>query len=611
MYKHQPINARYQEKRLATSRAIGGLVIIGMMIIVLLCRVAYLQIIDYKKYATLSSDNQLRLVPIAPSRGLIYDRNGKLLARNVPTFQLTLIPEKIKDLPATMDELAQIIKFSPEKQQSLIDKIEHSAPYQPISLHLKLTEEQVSLFSVNRHKFPEISLTADLMREYPYSGLLAHILGYVSEVNKEDLTTLDKKRYAGTYQIGKIGLEKQYESLLQGQPGYQRVETDVLGREVRVISINPGTPGVDLNLTIDLNLQQAATGFLTDRHGAIVALDPQNGEILAFVSAPSFDPNSFVQGLDSKSYQALIQAPDRPLYNRVIQGQYPPASTVKPLVALSALAAKRVNPKDKIFDPGWYQIGGRGRQYRDWVKKGHGSTDLEKSIRESCDVYYYILAEKLGINHLSSWFNQIGFGRLTGIDIPGEQRGVVPSNAWKRKTYGQPWFPGETLSVGIGQGYTLITPLQLAIMGNYFANRGTAFRPHFNKDLKPEKLPPLKIDDPTIWPLVIEPMRQVIQHPRGTAYRFFRDLPFDVAGKSGTAQVFNLKQDEKYVHDDVAKHLRDHSLFVAFAPADSPKIVVAIVLENEKASAVVARQMIEAYLSDKTNAEQNKLLPTQ
>jgi penicillin-binding protein 2 len=479
-----------------------------------------------------------------------------------------------------------------------------------VSLNLKLTEEQVSLFSVNRHLFPEVTLNADLSRDYPHAGLLAHILGYVSEINKDDATTLDKKRYAGTSHIGKIGLEKQYEHQLHGSPGYQKIETDVLGREVRVMSISPATAGQDLHLTLDMDLQEAATGFLTGRRGAIVALDPRNGEILAFVSAPSFDPNAFVQGLDAKTYQSLIQAPERPLYNRVIQGQYPPASTVKPLVALSALAAKRISPKDKIFDPGWYQLGGRGRQYRDWVKKGHGVTDMEKSIRESCDVYYYMLAEKLGISHLASWFSQIGFGKSTGIDIPGEQKGVVPSNAWKRKVYGQPWFPGETLSVGIGQGYSLITPLQLAVMGSYFANRGHAFKPHFNKDLKPEKLPALKIDDPNIWPHVIEPMRQVIQHPRGTAYRFFKDLPFDVAGKSGTAQVFNLKQDEKYEHYSVAKHLRDHSLFYAFAPVDSPKIVVAIVLENEKASAEVARQMIEAYLSDKSNAEQNNLFPT-
>lgn len=598
MYKHQRLQPRFQEKRLYTQRAIVGIGIIALMILVLLSRIAYLQITDHQKYAMLSERNQLRLVPIAPTRGLIFDRNGKLLARNVPAFHLAVIPEQVADLDKTIEELNQLIPIESEQKETLLEKIKESPSHQRQYIKLKLTEEEVSTFAVNQYRFPGFFLQVDLIRDYPYGSLLAHILGYVSEANKEELSKLDKKRYGGTYQLGKIGLEKFYENQLQGTPGIQQMETDVLGREVRALSTFPATAGTDLHLSIDIDLQIAIAKAMGENRGAVVAIDPKNGEILAMVSAPSFDPNHFVRGIDNASYNALRSAPSRPLFNRAIQGQYPPASTIKPIVGLAGVATGKVDINHKLFDPGFYQLGGQGRLYRDWVKHGHGWTDLEKSIRESCDIYYYTLAEKLGIAQLATWFTRVGLGKATGVDLPGEQKGLVPSNAWKKKALGTVWYPGETIITGIGQGYILATPLQLSVVAAYIANRGEAYRPHFNKEAPLNKLAPLKLDNPNHWSTIIEPMRQVVSHPKGTAYRHFSGFTIPAAGKTGTAQVFGIKQNEKYEHDKVEQHLRDHSLFIGFAPVDEPKIAVAVILENQKASAVVARQVIEAYLME-------------
>ncbi len=596
--QRQPFLAQTDERFLTRQRALVGIVLIGMMILVLLGRVAYLQIIDHQKYATLSKRNQFHLSPIPPNRGLIYDRQGKLLARNVPAFHLAIIPEQVPDLTQTLDELEKIIPLEPQQRQAFLDKMAHHASHQRQILKFKLSEEEMSAFAVNQYRFPGVFLQVELIRDYPYGPLLAHILGYVSEANKEDLIRIDKKRYAGTFQLGKVGLEKYYEDSLQGEPGYQQIETDVLGREIRVMSTLPATSGADLHLTIDVELQEVITKALGNNRGAVVVLDPRNGEILAMVSVPSFDPNQFVRGLNQQAYQLLRQAADRPLFNRAIQGQYPPASTIKPIVALAGLSTQTINPQQRVFDPGFYQLNGAGRLYRDWQENGHGWTDLEKSIRESCDIYYYMLAEKLGIGQLSSWLSQVGLGKATGVDLPGEQIGLVPSSAWKKKALGTVWYPGETLITGIGQGYILATPLQIATVASYIANRGVAFRPHFNKDAPIENLTPLKIDNPNHWNTIIEPMRQVTQNSHGTAFRYFSGLAaLNVAGKTGTAQVFGLKANEKYEHDAVARHLRDHSLFIAFAPADKPTIAMAIILENQRASAGVARQILEAYLT--------------
>lgn len=606
MRHHPPLEVRFEEKRLLFQRAMLGLLFMAALILILLARLVYLQILDHQKYATLSTQNQLRLVPILPPRGLIYDRTGKLLARNVQAFHLMLTPEQANHPAQTLEALSEIISLDPQQRRAILDKVAHSPAHQPQCIKLKLTEEEVSRFAVNQYRFPGVTLRVDLIRDYPHSALLAHVIGYVSEANKEDLSKLDKKRYGGIYQVGKLGLEKFYEDHLQGQPGYQKMETDVRGREIRSLSSVPAVAGQDLHLTIDLELQRIATQALGSHRGAVVALNPENGEILAMVSTPSYDPNLFVRGVSPSVYSGWRLSPDRPLFNRTIQGQYPPASTIKPIVGLAGLSTQKITAHQKVFCPGFFQINGAGRYYRDWQEKGHATTDLEKSIRESCDIFYYSLAEKLGIQQLSHWLSAIGFGKVTGIDFPGEQKGLVPSIAWKKKTYGTPWYPGETVITGIGQGYILSTPLQLAVMASYLANRGEAFRPHLNQALPPSPLPSLKVSNPQYWASVIEPMRQVVQHPRGTANRYFAHLPLDIAGKTGTAQVFGLKAHEKYEHNAVAAHLRDHSIFVGFAPADHPKIAIAVILENQRASAVVAKQVIEAHLAGKNNVE-NKI----
>lgn len=606
MYKQPKRHPQHDEKRLNTARAFEGLVFIGFFMLILLAWLGYLQIIQHQKYATLSNRNQLRLVPIPPSRGLIYDRHGNLLARNVPAYHLGIIPEQVPNLTKVLKELSEVVPISPYQQQAFLERVAHSPAHQRQIIKSKLTEEEVSRFAVDQYRFAGVNLFVDLCRDYPYGDLFAHTIGYVSEANKEDLITLDRKRYAGTFQLGKNGLEKFYEEKLQGEPGYHQMETDVRGREVRVLASYPATNGTDLHLTIDLALQRAATKALGANRGAVVALDPRNGEILAIVSTPSFDPNLFVRGLDKETYNQLRQESGRPLFNRTIQGQYPPASTIKPIVGLAGLATQKINHQFSIFDPGFYQIKGAGRAYRDWQEKGHGWTDLEKSIRESCDVYYYTLAEKLTIHHLSLWLSAAGLGRSTGIDLPGEQIGLVPSAAWKKKALGTAWYPGETLITGIGQGYILATPLQMAVYASYLANRGEAYQPHLNKHATLEKLAPIKLDNMRYWKAIIEPMHQVVQHPRGTAYRYFTGLNFQAAGKTGTAQVFGLKANEKYDHDSVASHLRDHSLFIGFAPVDEPTIAVAVILENQRASAMVARQVMEAYLTGTHYAEQNE-----
>lgn len=605
MHKRQSFDTRFQEKRITSQRAVVGGVLIGLLMSVLIGRCVFLQILQHEKYSTLSERNQLRLVPIAPSRGLIYDRKGRLLARNMPAFHLSLIPEKVPNLTQTINELQILLALDEQEKEELLEKIATSPSHQRQIIKLKLTEEEASRFAVNQFHFPGVTLGVDLIRDYPYGAAFGHVIGYVSEANQDDLRKIDKKRYAGTHQIGKTGLEKYYEDSLQGQPGYHQMETDVLGREIRAVSTIPATAGNDLHLTLDADLQQIAHDMLGDNRGAIVALDPRNGAILALVSTPSYDPNVFVRGINQTAYSALRDAPSRPLFNRTLQGLYPPASTVKPLVGLAGLVTEQIEKDTTIFDPGFFQIKNSTRPYRDWQKEGHGWTNLEKSIRESCDVFYYMLAEKLTIQHLSNWFSHAGFGKKTGIDLPNEQAGLVPNPNWKRKVHGTTWFPGETIIAGIGQGYTLTTPLQLAVMASYLANRGEAWRPFLNQHRTQEKYPPLPVNHKRYWPWIIEPMHQVVQNPHGTAYRFFTNFPFEAAGKTGTAQVFGLKANEKYDHDEVAQHLRDHSLFIAFAPKDEPTIVVAVVLENQRASANVGRQVLEAYLTERTYVKSN------
>lgn len=595
---------RFDENKSLKKRAFTGMVIMAIFMAVLLGRMAYLQIWDHQKYTTLSKRNQLRLIPIPAARGLIYDRNGVLLAKNIPVFQLSLIPDEIRDLPTFLKNLSDVVPLSESKQNRFLEQVAHRPSHQRQVLPLTLTEEEVSRFAVHQYRFPGLSLMVEMQREYPHGPAMAHLIGYVGEMNKEEMKQAAKAHSPHFAHTGKLGLEKFYNTNLQGEAGYQHMETDVMGREIRALYAHPPTAGQDLHLTIDLKLQEAAMRALGNAPGAIIAMNPKNGEILAMISTPTFDPNLFVKGIDTTTYQQLVQANDRPLFNRTIHGQYPPASTIKPTVALAGLMQDKINPKEDIFDPGWYQINDEGRLYRDWMGSGHGMTNLEKALRESCDTYFYIAAEKLGIQNLAHWYQQVGLGRATGIDLPGEQLGIVPSAAWKKKTIGEIWYPGETLITGIGQGYALATPLQMAVMTSYFANRGEAFKPHLNLSQTPEKLPSITVSNPHYWTHIVNPMRQVTQHAKGTAYRYFKGMDYDVAAKTGTAQVFGLKANEKYHHDKVAKHLRDHSLFVGFAPAKDPEIVIFVLLEHERASALIASQMFNAYFTQAKTPQQ-------
>lgn len=594
---------RFDPNQAFKKRAVIGLCIMGAFMLLLLLRMGALQIWDHQKYTTLSKRNQLRLIPIPAERGLIYDRHGNLLAKNVPAYYLALVPDQVDDLPATLNALSKIVPLPEEKRTRFLEQITLKPKHQRQVLPVDLSEEDISRFAVQLYRFPGVNIMVDMQREYPYGSLFAHVIGYVGEMTKEELKQHSKTQNINPLQIGKTGLEKQYDLSFQGQPGFQHVETDAMGREIRTLYTHPSVPGQDLHLTLDLRLQQIALRALGQNNGVIIALNPKNGEILAMVNAPSYDPNIFVKGIDNITYQKLMHAPERPLFHRAIQGQYPPASTIKPTVALAGLMNDKIQPKERIFDPGWFQLHEAGRLYRDTPSTGHGMTDLEKAIRVSCDTYFYAAADKIGIQQLSHWYQQVGLGRATGIDLPGEQKGIVPSAAWKRKTIGESWYPGETVITGIGQGYTLATPLQLAVMGSYFANRGDAYKPHLSLSKTPEKLPHLNVP-PNYWQMIIEPMRQVTQHEQGTAYRYFKDTTLNVAGKTGTAQVFGLKANERYYHDKVAKHLRDHSLFIGFAPANDPEIVIVVLLEHERFSGGIAKLVLEEYFNLNKEPEQ-------
>jgi penicillin-binding protein 2 len=491
-------------------------------------------------------------------------------------------------------------------------QLKYKRPNESIPIRLKLTEAEVAKFSVEKHRLPGVEIVAQLIRHYPLGEAIAHALGYVGPISQKDLTEIDAANYRGTHSMGKIGLEKSYETILHGKTGYQHVETDAKGRPIRVLNRIPPKPGADLYLSLDSHLQQSAFEALEGLKGAIVAIDPRTGGVLALISKPSFDPNLFAQGIESKTYRDLQDAPDKPLFNRAIRGQYPPGSTIKPLVALKALELGIVNTRYKIFDPGWYQLNGAGRLYRDWIyhskRHGHGWVDLEKAMAQSCDTYFFTIAHKLGVDNLHEVFTAFGLGKKTNIDTTGEMAGLAPSPAWKKKVYNEPWYAGDTLNIGIGQGTLLATPLQIAQMTAIIANQGNRFEPRFVasidfQDQKPHQIPDSNLSSPVIlnnkehWKTIIDAMKNVVHMPGSTAYRISHGLTYQMAGKTGTAQVFNLKQNEKYEVNKVKAHLRDHSWFIAFAPVENPEIAIAVLIENKttKTGADIARIVLDSF----------------
>jgi penicillin-binding protein 2 len=595
------------EAALFKRRALFTFICVLLLLCILFSNLYQLQIVSYKDYETRSNDNRIRVVPTPPSRGLIYDRNGVLLAENQPYYSLELIPEKVSDITATLDELNSLIGLSDDERENITETLKFHRRFKPLTIKNKLTDEQVAIFSVNQFKFPGIYVEAGLKRHYPYNELMTHVLGYVGKINSRNKSQLEKsdqwKNYAATKDIGKIGIEKFYESLLHGMPGHLEEEVNNRGRVIRTLNVTPPTPGQDIYLTLDLKLQQKAMEQLAGRKGSIVAIDPKNGDILAMFSSPSYDPNPFVHGITSKDYNGLLNDKSRPLINRSTQGQYSPASTIKPHVALLGLEEKIINERTRIWDPGYWQMPGVERKWRDWKKWGHGWVDTYHAIVDSCDVFFYELVYKVGIDRMAIFMDRFGFGRSTGIDIFEESNGVMPSRDWKRMRYNQPWYNGDTISVGIGQGYWTTTPLQLANAVTIMANKGKRFTPHLLKSFKNstvkmdspiDEQPPIELKDPHNWDIINEAMRQTADKSR------FTDASYTAAMKTGTAQVFSVGEDEKYNADTIAEHLRDNALVVAYAPYENPRIVLAVVLEHAgwggSNAGPVARALLDEYI---------------
>jgi len=602
---------RYREAAVVKTRIIVAAAAVFLLSLIIVGRLAWLQIGRHDHYTTLSQDNRVKVVPLAPTRGLIYSRDGVLVADNRPAFSLELVPERVPDIDATLAYLRRIIDVTEPDLDRFHRLRKQKRRFENVPLRFNLTEEEVARIAIDRHRLPGVEVVAALSRNYPLGAALAHVIGYVGRIDEADLKRLDPVNYGATTHVGKSSIEQTYESQLHGRIGYEQVEVNSQGRVLRVLDRTPARPGSDLHLTLDVSLQTVADSALAGRRGAVVAIDPTTGGVLALVSAPGYDPNPFVNGISSARYAALRESPDKPLYNRALQALYPPGSTIKPLLALAGLEYGLRRPADRDWCPGYFQIQGQEHKYRCWKKEGHGAVNLKTAIAESCDVYFYELAQDLKIDRMHEFLGRFGFGSRTGIDLPQESAGVNPSRAWKRAARKEPWYPGETLIAGIGQGFNLVTPLQLAQATALIAGRGTAVRPHvveaIGETAAGGSRPPLAIERRLItlerardWETIIDAMHEVVQGPRGTARRSAEGAAYAYAGKTGTSQLFGIKQDEEVENEDIEERLRDHGLFVAFAPLDKPRIAVAVVVENggsgSGSAAPVARRLFDHYL---------------
>ena len=600
------------ESRLFMQRSVQALIFAGVLLSVLIGRLVHLQVVAHEHYITLSDDNRIKILSLPPNRGLIFDRNGVILADNLPSYRLEITPEQIPDIDATLDALGELLTIR-DVDRKRFDKLRTRTPaFKPVPLRFHLSDDEVARFAIDRHRYPGVDIVAGLSRHYPHGPLAAHALGYVGRVDERDLQRIDVSNYSGTTHIGKVGIEKTYENVLHGNVGYRQVETNAEGRVLRTLVRTPPLPGKNLYLTMDIELQHATEQAFGDRAGAAIAIEPITGEVLAFVSKPTYDPNLFVNGIDTETYNALRDDDKQPLFNRALRGQYPPGSTFKPFVALGGLEQGITSEHAHTYCPGYYQLPGKARKYRDWKRSGHGSVDLIDAIAQSCDVYFYDLSLSMGIDRLHTFLTPFGFGERTGIDISGELPGLMPSRDWKRGARSQPWFPGETLITGIGQGFVLTTPMQLASATATLSLYGQRMKPHIvastqigdDIELVPvgsELILDIPIEKRENWSAIIHSMREVVHGKRGTARKIGLDSGFEIAGKTGTAQVFGLKQEEKYDAEKLEEKLRDHSLFVAFAPVEDPQIAVAVIVENggsgSAVAAPIARQILDNYLN--------------
>ncbi len=596
-------------------RAIVAAILCLLMLAGLLFRLAWLQIVDYAHFTDLSEHNRVRLMALPPTRGLIYDRNGVILAENKPTFHLEIIPEQVDDMDATLKGLGEIVTISESDLEQFKEELLARRSFQRISLRSRLNEDEVARLAVNRHRFPGMDINARLSRYYPHGETVAHAVGYVGRINQRELTVIDEGNYRGTSHIGKTGLEKYYEAELHGQVGRQKVEVNAQGRVLRVLDKTAPVAGNDLVLNLDIELQRIAEEGLGEFAGAVIAIEPHTGGVVVFVSKPGFDPNMFVHGISHKDYDALSHGAYKPLFNRALFGQYPPGSTMKPFIGLAGIEQRRFGVKESLYCKGHYLLPNDAteRKYRDWKKEGHGMVDLDKAIEQSCDVYFYELAYRMGINNMHDFLAQFGFGERSGIDLIGERSGLLPSTEWKKRKHRKVWYPGETLIAGIGQGYMLTTPVQLAVATAALAGRGEKIVPRLLKEIHMSDDDAVKIRDPSKtmiklrrenhWDVIFNAMKKVVHGTWGTARATGWGMKFKMAGKTGTAQVFGIAQDEEYDEETVTKKLRDHGLFIGFGPVEDPVLAVAVVAENgEHGSkmAPIAKKIIKRYMEKYT-----------
>jgi penicillin-binding protein 2 len=603
------IRDHLRESRLFGARLSVVAITVVTLVVILVLRLAYLQIINYRHFATLSQENRVNPVPISPVRGLILDRNGVVLAQNYPVLTLEIVPDQVDDMGELLDELGKIVTLNEKDLKLFAKQLRERPRFESLTLRTHLTDEEAARFALVRHRLNGAELRARLERHYPLGALGVHAVGYVGRISEDDLETIDKNAYRGTQFIGKLGVEQSYEDTLLGKVGFEKVETDAHGRAIRVLERIAPVAGKNLYLNIDARLQEIAEQALGHFKGAVVAMDPKTGAVLTFASTPTYDPNPFVNGIDPASYAALRDNPDRPLLDRALNGQYAPGSTIKAFLGLAALASG-VDPTKQIICPGWFSLPGSTHRFRCWKKDGHGAVDLHEAVMESCDVYFYKLAVNLGIDRLTSYLAGDGFGNITGIDIDGESKGLLPSSEAKRR-HGQEWQPGETVIAGIGQGAVLVTPLQLATAMSGIANRGLRPQPRLVEAIEdpgtklrtPLEQPAMaSMGDytPEQYAMMIHNLVDVVHGPKGTARGIGWNAPYKIAGKTGTAQVKGVGQGESYVASRTAERLRDHALFIAFAPAEDPKIAVAVIVENGghggSAAAPIARKIMDHYL---------------
>lgn len=597
-----------REKHLIQNRlmvaAIGG----ACLLILLVVRLIWLQLIETERFQTASEANRLQTLPVSPARGLIVDRNGLILAENRPNLQLLLVPEEVDDIDVMVSEVRSRIEFTDGDAERFAKNLKsRRRPRDPVVVKDDLSESEAALIAVDLFQFPGLQIEARPTRFYPYGGLTAHSLGYVGRLSINELQAIEESRYAGTETIGKSGVEKAYEDALLGQVGVERVETSARGQIMRSVDRDDPVPGADIPLHLDIGLTAKLYEALGDRRGAIVAMDPQTGGILGLASAPTYDANAFIGGISQAEYAALQVNQDTPLFNRALRGQYPPGSTIKPMLGLVGLHYGAVTWEKEISDRGFFQLSGDDHKYRDWKKWGHGRVNIEKAVIESCDTYFYEMAVRLGVDQMSEGMRWFGFGRRQGRDIQGDLPGILPSREWKRQARNQSWYLGETVISGIGQGFWVTTPLQLAAATTAMARRGNFIEPHFSVLEDVDAGSPVPLGDSMDWERMIDAMEDVLHGERGTARGAARGLNYRIAGKTGTVQVVGIAQEEEYDANEVDERLRDHALFVGFAPADSPSIVLALVIENGGSggtmAAPVARQVFDYWVLERNEGE--------